>query len=447
MKNVTTVQKAMPNGLQTISKRFSAFLTVIYFLGAATLSSGKYASLHGRLLRSKRDPPSPCHLRCASVVSKVISFEECVARCQEKLPSHRDTMHKNRKKRDSSSIRQQRSAEYQNECMTSAVQSRNKPLPVKIRSVEFKEKDIDVVWEKKNYFKTDYNWSAYAFIYKVRCDRCGDDKTAKCKIIPKNQTDYSVPLAQWEKPDYLFAAVVTFPFSKKASVSLETFSPYAPPHKIPMPTEAKKDTVKLVTSIVGGIAAGVVMLLLLFALVKKRPCQGSTPRMPPPAPPRPEEKKDEKELYYTCYYPESDAFRNEVASIVNYFRQNGYNVIMDVMVSTEITSQGPTRWGESQIRKAKKVLVFLSPGLINLALDGCDGFQSQDTNRVWIELEVLRDLYTHNRSASKMVCITPPDMPLTSGPLPLWAKVSYKWPDDALEILKRLNDKPKILAI
>ncbi|XP_027036951.1 uncharacterized protein LOC113665456 isoform X2 [Pocillopora damicornis] len=356
-------------------------------------------------------------------------------------------MHKNRKKRDSSSIRQQRSAEYQNECMTSAVQSRNKPLPVKIRSVEFKEKDIDVVWEKKNSFKTDYNWSAYAFIYKVRCDRCDDDKTAKCKIIPKNQTDYSVPLAQWEKPDYLFAAVVTFPFSKKASVSLETFSPYAPPHKIPMPTEAKKDTVKLVSSIVGGIAAGVVMLLLLFALVKKRPCRGSTPRMPPPAPPRPEEKKDEKELYYTCYYPESDAFRNEVASIVNYFRQNGYNVIMDVMVSTEITSQGPTRWGESQIRKAKKVLVFLSPGLINLALDGCDGFQSQDTNRVWIELEVLRDLYTHNRSASKMVCITPPDMPLTSGPLPLWAKVSYKWPDDALEILKRLNDRPKILAI
>ena len=83
------------------------------------------------------------------------------------------------------------------------------------------------------------------------------------------------------------------------------------------------------------------------------------------------------ELYYACYYPESDAFRDEVASIVNYFRQNGYNVIMDVMVSTEITSQGPTRWGESQIRKAKKVLVFLSPGLINLALDGCEGFQSQ----------------------------------------------------------------------
>ncbi|XP_027036938.1 uncharacterized protein LOC113665448 isoform X3 [Pocillopora damicornis] len=215
-----------------------------------------------------------------------------------------------------------------------------------------------------------------------------------------------------------------------------------------MLTKAKKgDTVKLVSSIVGGIVAGVVMLLLLFALVRKRPCQGSTPRMPPPEPPRLEEKKDEKELHYTCYYPESDAFRDEVASIVNYFRQNGYNVIMDVMVSTEITSQGPTRWGESQIRKANKVLVFLSPGLINLALDGCEGFQSQDTNRAWIELEALRDLYTRNRSASKMVCITLPDMPLNSEPLPLWAKVIYKWPDDALEILKRLNDRPKILAI
>ena len=62
---------------------------------------------------------------------------------------------------------------------------------------------------------------------------------------------------------------------------------------------------------------------------------------------------------------------------MNYFRQNGYNVIMDVMVSAEITSQGPTRWAEGQIRRAKKVLVFLSPGLVNLALDGRDNTQCQ----------------------------------------------------------------------
>ncbi len=83
------------------------------------------------------------------------------------------------------------------------------------------------------------------------------------------------------------------------------------------------------------------------------------------------------ERYYCCYYPESEAFRERVASIVNYFRENGYNVIMDRMVSEEITSQGPTRWGENQIRRAKKVLIFLSPGLVNLALDGREDSQCQ----------------------------------------------------------------------
>ena len=66
---------------------------------------------------------------------------------------------------------------------------------------------------------------------------------------------------------------------------------------------------------------------------------------------------------------------------------------------------------------------------------------------MWIELEVLRDIYTKNRSAAQMVCITLPDVPVTAEVLPLWAKVSYKWPDDALDILKRLNDRPTILPI
>lgn len=84
------------------------------------------------------------------------------------------------------------------------------------------------------------------------------------------------------------------------------------------------------------------------------------------------------ELYYSCYYPENDAFRDDVASIVNKFRENGYDVIMDAMVSSEINSQGPTRWAENQIRRAKKVLVFLSPSLLKLAcVDGCGGIQSQ----------------------------------------------------------------------
>ena len=68
-------------------------------------------------------------------------------------------------------------------------------------------------------------------------------------------------------------------------------------------------------------------------------------------------------------------------SIVNYFRHNGYNVKMDVMDSGDISSQGPSRWAESQIRKAKKVLVFLTPALVNLStVDGmAESLQSQVT--------------------------------------------------------------------
>ena len=83
------------------------------------------------------------------------------------------------------------------------------------------------------------------------------------------------------------------------------------------------------------------------------------------------------DTYYSCYYPENEAYREKVAAIVNYFRQSGYEVVMDVMVSREISSQGPTRWAECQIRKAKKVLIFLSPGLVSLSLDEREGGYSQ----------------------------------------------------------------------
>ncbi|KAK2569404.1 hypothetical protein P5673_006330 [Acropora cervicornis] len=154
------------------------------------------------------------------------------------------------------------------------------------------------------------------------------------------------------------------------------------------------------------------------------------------------------DMYYVCYYPESDEFRQQVASIVNYLRQSGYNVVMDVMVSEEISSQGPTRWAERQIRKARKVLVFLSPGLVNLAQDEMtDTVMTQDINRVWIELELLRDIYTRNRSASKMVCITLPNAPVKCLPLPLWASTKHKWPKDVKKIFKRLKDRAMILTV
>ena len=70
--------------------------------------------------------------------------------------------------------------------------------------------------------------------------------------------------------------------------------------------------------------------------------------------------------FYACYFPENEWFKLQVASVVNFFRNNGYPVEMDVMNSCELSS-GPTRWAEQQIRRARNVLIFLSPGLLRLS--------------------------------------------------------------------------------
>jgi len=321
-----------------------------------------------------------------------------------------------------------------------------KPLEVKGLSVDFtsKKPQVEITWEAIDPLKTDFNWTAYAVIY----EHSPTVKKATCRVIPQNQTYYVIPEEHWRYPDSLHVAVVTHPLDEASAVKLKSFDPIVTKTTF-TPPAAEKDTTKLAISIVGGLIAGLALLVALYFAIKwrnKRSCPDiNIYHQPPPAPQRPE---NSKEIYYACYYPEGEEFRERIASIVNYFRQNGYNVTMDVMVSGEITSQGPTRWAESQMRKARKVMVFLSPGLINLALDGrAESSQSQDINRVWIELEVLRDIYTRNRSAAKMVCISLPDLPVKSLDLPLWAKVSYKWPMDAQEILKRLNDRPMILPV
>ena len=63
--------------------------------------------------------------------------------------------------------------------------------------------------------------------------------------------------------------------------------------------------------------------------------------------------------------------------------------------------------------------------------------------RVWLELDLLRDHYAKTRSASKMVCVAIPEIPVNS-PL-LWAKIIYKFPEDYDKILQRLNERPSIL--
>ena len=90
--------------------------------------------------------------------------------------------------------------------------------------------------------------------------------------------------------------------------------------------------------------------------------------------------KSDPEFFYACYYPENEDFTRAVASIVNYFRQNGYPVEMDVMSSNEMVNLGPTRWAELKIKKASKILVFLSPGILRMC--GVADEESQSSHQV-----------------------------------------------------------------
>ncbi|XP_078348252.1 uncharacterized protein LOC144633277 isoform X2 [Oculina patagonica] len=362
---------------------------------------------------------------------KAISVEECVQRCQRKFTLSLGPSYDIRKRLINKPLikhkRSVRDMNVINECKPST--QAPAPCYVKKLAVNFTAKGpIHVTWEDMDPSKTDFNWTGYALISHGE-DGIGHEQKAQCRVVPKNQTDYMfMQVDDWKYPQTFHIAVITHPY-RKSEVKLEGFTPAVSRKPTATPTTSYFESSKFISSTVSRVIAGVAIPLIVYAVLKwirKRRC---------------------RERYYCCYYPESEAFRERVASIVNYFRENGYNVIMDRMVSEEITSQGPTRWGENQIRRAKKVLIFLSPGLVNLALDGREDSQCQDINRMWIELEVLGDLYTRNRSAAKMVCITLPEVPVTPEVLPLWAKVSYKWPEDAEEIMKRLNDIPMIARI
>ncbi|XP_073245395.1 uncharacterized protein [Porites lutea] len=349
---------------------------------------------------------SVCFDRCAKE-AKVI-FKECMQSCQKE--STLDQAKGLRKPVTQRTLSLTRRTVPRMTVLNECKMAPNYPAPKQAEglSVDFETNrtHIKVSWKAIDPSDTGFNWTDYAVIYQV-----GEKKKASCKVVPKNQTFYMVPQGHFSYPDPFYVSVVTHPYNGDSSVQLSLFTP-----KVTRATFSPNISGKDPT---------------LYSI-------------PSPAPFRPD---NPKEVYYACYYPEGEDFRKQVASIVNYFRQNGYNVIMDVMVSAEITSQGPTRWAEGQIRRAKKVLVFLSPGLVNLALDGRDNTQCQEINRVWFELEVLRDMYTRNRSASKMVCLLLPDTSVSTSELPLWARVSYKWPHDVQEILKRLNDRPMILPL
>lgn len=346
-------------------------------------------------------------------------------------------------------------------------------LPRTIKNVDFKEYSpqehhYNVSWVPvKKHIIEERNYTHYSLLYHFNDD---DYKAeSKCVLVPKNMSYFVLKHtpegSPGSGPDVLLTAVIPYPFLI-SSTPIELYKSDPSREGIPSfhPTleKANASSFKIGISISSGVIALSILLIMTIIWRRRQRCrssyqgaalsensseqdnasQGNAFALIP-------ELQTSQELFHCCYYPESEAFRCHVASIVNRFRSDGFNVIMDSMVSYQISSQGPMRWAETQIRMAKKVLVFLSPGLLRIASGNISDVQSQDVQemrRVWLELDLLRDHYAKTRSASKMVCVAISEAPVNSLNTPLlWAKVIYKFPEDYDKILQRLNERPSIL--
>lgn len=327
--------------------------------------------------------------------------------------------------------------------------------------VDFSERkpNLSISW-KPVYTDSWYNWTSYAIFYQT------GNGSPFCRLVPKDQHNFIITDGEgWDYPNAIYMVIYTYPHSKESEQDMRRYD--LPLRPLPtFPPTSSHDTVKIVAAASGAFVGFTFLMVFLFFVHRRRnsPCsllwkadkreeehckQPRNNLVNLSASGRPTSAHSTgpntgPDSFYACYFPENEWFKLKVASVVNFFRNNGYQVEMDVMNSCELSS-GPTRWAEQQIRRARNVLIFLSPGLLRLAgvIDD-DPESHQEHERVWYELALLKKIFLQTHSASKMVCIALPNTSIKAQELPLWAELIYKWPEDEQTILKRLNDKPII---
>nr|XP_058951547.1 uncharacterized protein LOC131779036 isoform X5 [Pocillopora verrucosa]XP_058951548.1 uncharacterized protein LOC131779036 isoform X6 [Pocillopora verrucosa] len=432
-------------------------------------------SLEAGQLFAPRDPKTEdrtinnrlaiCESRCRSERQDTLHFQKrapqlsqlCLRECMKS--KEEDVVTKNMRIRQDV-VGEKRKQEKKENCLIPSLFLDYHSVKATVE-VDFLERkpNLSISW-KPVYTDPWYNWTSYAIFY-----QSGEGQPF-CKLIPKDQHKFILADGEgWEYPSAIHMVIYTYPHSKESSHLLKTY--YPPARPLPtFPPTSSNDTIKIAVAASGAVFGLVLLAAFLFFIYRRRirPCsllyEGDRRQeryfMPPnnlvtiPAPGRPTPvalstaPNAGPDSFYACYFPENEWFKLQVASVVNFFRNNGYPVEMDVMNSCELSS-GPTRWAEQQIRRARNVLIFLSPGLLRLSgVDEDDPETHQEHERVWYELALLKKIFLQTHSASKMVCIALPNTNIKPQELPLWAELIYKWPEDEQKIFKRLNDKPII---
>lgn len=446
----------------------------VFFAVCGTPTSGVSRSFGVRSVSSLSN--ELCLRRCkenATYQEKYkFSAEQCMKHCKQEKAFN---VQRKQNGPTQLKVRVQRSTSASPNCDGFKEGQYHQALPRTIKKVDFKEYSpqehhYNVSWEPvKKHIIEERNYTHYSLLYCFDDDCYKATSNMSCVLVPKNMNYFVLKHtpkgSPRSGPAVLLTAVIPYPFlTSNTPIDLHETDPSREGIPLFHPTleKANASSFKIGISISSGLIALFLLLIMTIIWRRRQWCRSSYQGAAVPENSSNQDNANRgiaftlipelntsQELFHCCYYPESEAFRCHVASIVNRFRSDGFNVIMDSMVSYQISSQGPMRWAETQIRMAKKVLVFLSPGLLRIASGNISDVQSQDVQemrRVWLELDLLRDHYAKTRSASKMVCVAISEVPVNSLNTPLlWAKVIYKFPEDYDKILQRLNERPSIL--
>lgn len=165
-----------------------------------------------------------------------------------------------------------------------------------------------------------------------------------------------------------------------------------------------------------------------------------------------DKKKKKKDYFYVSYCPENECLIKNVVEFTSWFRQQGYDVQLDILQSPNNEAQlkelGPFRFGEKQLGNAKNVFMILSASYLRLCKldeEGEIGIEnlSRQERIVYSEITQIRNelcstVYRNSR-------FIPVIFGVKEIELPFWIKelVVYTWPDDKLNnrLLYRLNEQ------
>ena len=165
----------------------------------------------------------------------------------------------------------------------------------------------------------------------------------------------------------------------------------------------------------------------------------------PPGPFR--ENPTKSETFFISYYPESKKHKQQVASLVQQLRAQGYTVFFDELCKQDIKkSGGLTRWKESCIHSADNIVVVCSPKYYREDEELSNVYAPRrklSKRHVAVDTHLLRDIAYSGGCGRLIPVVVGRDDPRTCTPLWLQSHVIHRWPHDKVDLLRFITGTPK----